>query len=253
MVLDAFTFFNELDLLELRFEILDKYVDHFILVESRETFTGIPKPLYYEENKERFSKWNNKIIHIVCSNMQIERVAFERHWACYELIEKELLKYSPSDIAFCSDLDEVWNGEVLNLIDDKIHSLGQYNYSYWLNYRSSEDWVGTLMSRVSNIKVGYNKEYRSIKPNVLANAGWHFTNQGGVEQMIKKVEAYDHGPEIPQDWFRANIKSLMDNGQDFLARKADYRGLPYTFWISEEEWPEYLKNNKDKYTHLCKS
>tara|TARA_Y100001958_G_C20951260_1_gene353777 strand:- start:333 stop:491 length:159 start_codon:yes stop_codon:yes gene_type:complete len=34
-------------------------IDHFILVESNETFKGKCKPLYYTENKEIFDKYND--------------------------------------------------------------------------------------------------------------------------------------------------------------------------------------------------
>ena len=61
MIYDCFTFFNELDLLEIRLNILDEYTDYFVIGESYETFSGLKKPLYYYENRERFEKWNDKI------------------------------------------------------------------------------------------------------------------------------------------------------------------------------------------------
>ena len=70
MIYDCFTFFNELDLLEIRLNILDEHVDYFVLAECTETFSGIEKPLYYEENKERFSKWSHKIIHHINEKIQ---------------------------------------------------------------------------------------------------------------------------------------------------------------------------------------
>lgn len=251
-IFDAFTFFNELDLLELRLQILDPYVDKFILVESRQTFSGSEKPLYYEENKERFAKWAPKIIHIVAPNMEIKETPFERHWACYELIEQTLqLRARENDIAFCSDLDEIWNPEILQKVDDEIHSLAQFNYSYWLNNRSSEQWVGTLMSKVKNIQVGYNKKYRTVKPNILSNGGWHFTNMGGLDQIIKKIEAYDH-QEANQDWVKQALPERMAKGQDYLSRTYDYEGKPFNFYVDESDWPRYLKEHKSDYTHLCK-
>jgi beta-1,4-mannosyl-glycoprotein beta-1,4-N-acetylglucosaminyltransferase len=54
MLIDAFTFYNELDLLELRFTVLDQYVDRFVLVESELTHAGGPKKLFFEENKQRY-------------------------------------------------------------------------------------------------------------------------------------------------------------------------------------------------------
>ena len=55
-VFDVFTFYNELDLLELRMEILGDVVDYFVINEATITFTGNEKPLYFQENKERFAK-----------------------------------------------------------------------------------------------------------------------------------------------------------------------------------------------------
>ena len=61
-VIDVFPFFNELDLLEIRLNSLDPYVDCFILSEATKTFSGLDKPLYYQENKERFKKFSDKIL-----------------------------------------------------------------------------------------------------------------------------------------------------------------------------------------------
>ncbi len=256
MVLDAFTFFNELDLLELRFDILGDHVDKFILVESHQTFSGKPKPLYYLENKERFAKWNDKIIHIIVPNMEVDDGnLFRRHYLCYEAIENKLLEFENEDIAFCSDLDEIWNPKILEKLDDNPHSLIQHNYSYYLNYLSNEEWTGTLMSKVKNLHVGFNKHNRTAKPFPLRDGGWHFSNQGGVEQIIKKLEAYDHSNEVLPILSRFEgygVKERMEKGYDFLGRPYNYQGVPYQFTVTEEEWPEWLKENKEKYQHLCK-
>jgi beta-1,4-mannosyl-glycoprotein beta-1,4-N-acetylglucosaminyltransferase len=63
-VYDSFIFFNELDLLELRFNILNDYVDYFVIVESEITFQGDIKELYFDLNKDRFKKFAHKIIHL---------------------------------------------------------------------------------------------------------------------------------------------------------------------------------------------
>lgn len=253
MVFDCFTFFNELDLLELRLQVLDPYVDKFILVESRQTFTGLEKPLYYSQEYDRFKQWNDKIIHIVAPNIEIKSLAFERHWLAYALIEATLQTIGePNDIAFCSDLDEIWNPLILQEIDDLPHSLAQLNYCYFLNQRSSEQWVGTLMSKIKNISVGFNKENRTTKPNILEAGGWHFTNMGGAEQILKKVQAYDHGPELNQDWLKEHTQTNIDQGLDYLGRKLDYYSRPFEFWVEEENWPTYLKENRDKYAKYLK-
>ena len=50
-IVDVFPFFNELDLLDIRLNVLDPHVDCFIISEATKTFSGLDKPLYYEENK----------------------------------------------------------------------------------------------------------------------------------------------------------------------------------------------------------
>ncbi len=42
-IYDCFIFNNETDLLEIRLNILNDYVDHFVIIESSETFTGLKK------------------------------------------------------------------------------------------------------------------------------------------------------------------------------------------------------------------
>ena len=56
MITDAFMFFNELELLEIRLHELSSVVDRFVLVEARETFSFRPKPLHYYENRARFRR-----------------------------------------------------------------------------------------------------------------------------------------------------------------------------------------------------
>ena len=67
-IYDGFIFFNELDLLDIRLNTMYDVVDYFILVESSVTHQGTPKPYIFEENKERFSKYLDKIIHIKIDN-----------------------------------------------------------------------------------------------------------------------------------------------------------------------------------------
>ena len=65
MIIDCFPFFNELDLLDIRLKLLDDIVDKVILIESTRTFTLTKKRLFYNENKNRYSKYKNKITHII--------------------------------------------------------------------------------------------------------------------------------------------------------------------------------------------
>ena len=63
-IYDCFCFFNEFDILDLRLNILDPYVDYFVICESSVTHTGAEKPFYFEENRDKFEKFLDKIIHV---------------------------------------------------------------------------------------------------------------------------------------------------------------------------------------------
>ena len=65
MIFDCFTFFNELDILEIRLNEMAPMVDRFVLVEARKTFQGADKPLYFDQNKARFTPFLDKIEHVI--------------------------------------------------------------------------------------------------------------------------------------------------------------------------------------------
>ncbi|KAM7462251.1 hypothetical protein LguiA_030372 [Lonicera macranthoides] len=62
-VFDAIIFSNEVDILELCWLELHPYVTKFVIIEGETTFTGIPKPLYFALNWDRFAFAKNKIVH----------------------------------------------------------------------------------------------------------------------------------------------------------------------------------------------
>lgn len=67
-IYDCFPFFCELDLLEIRLNILDPYVDYFVIRESNLGFAGNSKKYFFEENKNLFEKFLHKIIYIKVDN-----------------------------------------------------------------------------------------------------------------------------------------------------------------------------------------
>lgn len=60
-VYDLFMLNTELDWLEIRLHELASQVDYFVILESPTTFTGLPKKMYYEENKHKFEEFKDKI------------------------------------------------------------------------------------------------------------------------------------------------------------------------------------------------
>src|SRR3989338_7414871 len=68
MIYDTFMFFNELDLLEIRLNVMNEVVDKFVLVESPFTYSGKAKPLFFQLNKKRFSKFLHNINYVLIEN-----------------------------------------------------------------------------------------------------------------------------------------------------------------------------------------
>ena len=64
MIYDCFPFFNELDVLEIRLNVLYDIVDYFVITEADKTHTGRHKEYIFEQNKDRFAKFLDKIIYI---------------------------------------------------------------------------------------------------------------------------------------------------------------------------------------------
>ena len=64
-IVDCFIFYNELEMLNYRLNLLNPYVDYFIIVEAHQTHVGKDKPLFLKENAEKFKQFNDKIIHVI--------------------------------------------------------------------------------------------------------------------------------------------------------------------------------------------
>jgi beta-1,4-mannosyl-glycoprotein beta-1,4-N-acetylglucosaminyltransferase len=167
--IDIFTYNGEIDLLEIRLNILNNFVDQFIIVEAPTTFSGKTKPLYFEMHKERFSSFlpkikyfviddypnDAKILSLADSSPNVPKNGPE-HWRREfyqkESIQKALTHLNDEDLCFIGDLDEIWNPEISIPIDDGVYKLKQIVYTYFLNNKSNEPWAGTLVTKYKNVK-----------------------------------------------------------------------------------------------------
>jgi hypothetical protein len=279
---DIFTIFNELDLLEIRLNILDPYVDYFVIVEATETFSGNPKPLYYSENKQRFQKFHPKIIHYVTTdapaseeelrarlddpntsalNREIIGNALtssnvpkgELHWLKEfyqkESIKKALVGLGENDACYVSDVDEIWNPEaVVDFRRDDIFKLRQIVSAYYFDNRSSEPWAGTLATKYKNIRDNCLNHLRTASKTqytYVKNGGWHFTNLGGADQIRLKLASYGH-QEFNTDEVRSRIEARMKGNEDFIGRK-------FKLWQDDKHLPEFLKAHRSEYRKYFKN
>jgi len=238
MIWDLTQMNDELDMLEIRLNILDPYVDVFVIGESTQTFSGKPKPLNFD--KERFAKWEDKIIYLEIPPQE-GKDSFEIAGLQKDYLRNAIKDCKPDDVIYYGDVDEIWKPQ------EKEGKLRQLAYSYYLNNRSSEDWQGTNMFLYKNIR--NLNDIRADHSVVLENGGWHLTNMGGAEQILKKLDSYDH-QEANIPWVRENIQYRIDQGQDFLGRANDWKGKPFKMWKESKDLPEYILKNKKQWKHL---
>lgn len=235
MIYDCFMYNGEKDILDIRMNILDKYVDYFVIGEARETFSGIPKPLYWNNN-------NPRVIHIVVPDTKTDN-AFERAAFQKDYIRNALKDCKPEDTIYYGDVDEIWKPQ------KEEGKLRQINYCYFLNNRSSEVWEGTNVFKYKNIK--NLNEIRADHSNILEDGGWHFTNMGGPDFIRRKLEAYDH-QEFNNDAVKSSLEAKIEAGEDYVGRSVDWQGKPFYYWFDEIDLPSYILDNKEKYAHLFK-
>jgi beta-1,4-mannosyl-glycoprotein beta-1,4-N-acetylglucosaminyltransferase len=117
MIYDCFTFFNELELLELRLHELAGVVDKFVLVEATRTHTNKKsKPLHYRENRARFAEFHDKIIHIIVDDLPVSKDAWVPENFQRNCIARGLTNCRPDDIVMVSDLDEIPRAAVVEKV-----------------------------------------------------------------------------------------------------------------------------------------
>lgn len=202
MIYDCFSFFNELDVLELRLEILSDVVDKFVLVEATKTHSNKHKPLYFSENKERFAKWSDKIIHIIVDTYPEFRTSWTYENYQRNCIMEGLKDCNDNDVIIISDVDEIPNpNKILEASKlSGIKCLEMRMHNYYLNYwcYTSPKWSSAKILTYGDLRKPLDENLYSVvclpelnegttptkvrmyrKCIPVSDAGWHFSYLGG--------------------------------------------------------------------------
>lgn len=282
-VVSATQFFCELDLLEIRLETLDPVVDFFVISESTKTHSGLDKPLYYEQNKDRYKKFHHKIIHQIVEetpknipeckkldNIYAEKVIlsdwFDKTEESYirDTYEKEVLLRPISEIAnyddtvLFGDLDEIPRPEAIELMKrdfDKnaIYYLKHEMFYYYLNLqKTNENWIGTLGLSFEKLDKE-NKSFCEMRTNksgkAIYNAGWHMTYMGGVDKIRQKINSWgEQSLNTPRTHnnLEENVENCIKYGRDLFFRPAIWEVRD----INDGTFPKYLVENQEKFDHM---
>lgn len=272
MIYDCFTFFNELDLLEIRLNVLNDVVDKFVLVEATKSHSGKDKALYFSEHKERYKAFQDKIIHVIVDDYPecTSPWVYENHQR--NAILRGLTQAQPDDAIMISDLDEIPEPSLVRAYakSKEVVLFIQKLFYYYLNYLnvSSPDWpLGTkllpyayFLGDDTMLKVSYNEFHlpelnQGVTPTkirfvenatMIRDAGWHFSYLGGTEAIIKKIQSTAH-QEFNQEKNRdpKEILQQIMSGKDIFGRGDRFFGVPI-----DKQYPAYIRDHQAKYHHL---
>jgi beta-1,4-mannosyl-glycoprotein beta-1,4-N-acetylglucosaminyltransferase len=231
-------FFDETMLAEIRLNILNNYVDKFIITESKYAHNGDNKKLNFDINL--FSDFKKKIEYIVIDEQppnilennindsheekeekkiinSLKRENFQR-----DMLSLGLKGINDNDLVIISDVDEIPNLEKINFQenDNTIFIFKQKMFYYKFNlYYENFEWFGSRAIKkkffltpqwLRNIKSKKyplwrvdtyfsKKKYHNIK--FIENGGWHFTCIKSPKDVHKKLTSYLHH----QDFENSNI------------------------------------------------
>ena len=280
-VFDSFIFFNELDLLEMRLNILNDVVDHFVLTESPFTVSGNEKPLYYQENKDRFGKFNDKIVHHITEEIpndfthllektkfhvayknndpygtpmidlpvRFQRALFNRNNSAFGI---EKAGATDEDLVITSDADEIINPLILQDLEwfnPSNHYVAECRAFYYkLNFLYQEDWMGSRLCTWKHLKNTTIDQHRQDHQNAhkIQDAGWHFSFLGNAENFKLKLASYEH-TENNTATVTGNAEQKIESGLDPLGRGQTYKAVPI-----DDSYPDYITTNQEKYAEFIK-
>jgi len=257
-IYDAFLFFNELDLLEIRLSMLDAYVDFFVISECDYTFSGNKKPFYFEENKHLFSKFLHKIIHIKnynanetenLINIQIgkRKIIFDNiikyynviknsaetdfgklHW-CRDYLHREFVSLGLSecnddDIIIFGDLDELPNPEIIKniknlFLNQNKYTLYQNYHNYFINILFNLEWMGNVIVKYQTAKLDSLANLRRNRSSYIK-----LENGGWHLSFMGGVDRIKHKlecyghQEFNNDFIKSNIEVKVNQNSDLFNR-----------------------------------
>ena len=265
-IYDCFMYFDEDLLLDLRFNILNKYIKKFVITEATYTHNGTKKELRFDINK--YKKFKDKIDYIVVDKpppnilnlvkgesegKRGEKLILNgmaRDYFQREHLNKGITQAEEEDLILISDLDEIPNLENLDFskIGNKILLFEQKMFYYKLNlFYENLTWLGSKATKKKNflspqwLRNIKGKNYPKWRLDVLfskkkysnlffvKNGGWHFTCLRTPEELEKKLLNFAHHYEFEVSGLKINdIKKLIAEKRVMYDHNVDQKAYKWS-------------------------
>jgi len=271
MIYECFYFHDELDLLDLKLHELQDVVDKFVLIEYPRTVDGVPQQMFYNDNKERFREFSDKIIHIVGPEQE---PSYEGYW-CYIRRKRRdfahaLQNCSPNDIIIASDPDIIYHKDSITALSHL--DMRRYNtrlvsdwYIYYMDYLYTKGkFDQNAAFYYKNLNEGVWETANTGGPigYTIDHAGYHFSKLGGVDKILNNLTAgyplrWLNNPKINN---REVMQERIDKGYawdsdfggihkatDVVMKRVLYDPSNYPKYVNEhpEIYCKYFKGDMD--------
>ena len=273
MIYDCFTYFNDDLMTELRLNILDKYVDKFVIIEATTDHSGNKKRLNF--NLDTFKKFKKKIRYIIVEDLpeNTKPFYFNRRWWHKNMVREEyqrnqimrgIYDATDEDLIIISDNDEIPNLENLKNYNFKkfaVFNQKLYRYKFNLLSEAQTPYQGSRVVKRKYLKGKITPQWlrhqytKRIKPwqihryftnpMVIENGGWHFSFMISPQKISLKMKAYGHGELNTEkftnvEYIQDRISKHMDVFSDVKLKKVEI----------DNSYPDYLVKNKDKFINF---
>lgn len=236
MIYDCFPFFNEVEILHIRMDLLADVVDRFVIVEMNRDHRGREKPYNFLKVQDEFAQYKDRIIYVQPQNIPAFKGIgdwtlenFQRNCITMGLSDAE-----PEDIICVSDCDELINPDILKRLKEQEHgysqepmtkildigalALEQEYYCYFFNCRLRKKQNTSLIIKYKNLIEPH--AIRTVKDLLpfIKNGGWHLTYFGGLEKVRLKTDSIVEGTPVTDE----DILRRMEQGLDPYGREGEY-------------------------------
>ena len=261
-IVDCFMYFDEDLVLDIRLNTLNDIVDKFVIAEATRNHAGKNKKLNFNINN--FLKFKNKIEYLVIDDLPTKVESSKKNWHENHIrdqyqrnaLAKGYKDDEPEDWIMISDIDEIPDPEKIKKLDikKKYACFLQKNFQSKINLLNTTDglWPGTKICQkkdlkspqwLRNIKTKrrlFWNIFRDKQPQLIENAGWHFSFLKSPSEIKQKIISYSH-QEFNKDKFinERSIEKKIQKGEDLFERNIKYKPIKV-----DETFPKYIFKNK---------
>ncbi len=257
-VINLVMFNNEFALLRMHLEEMTPFVDRFVIVEAGQTFMGGDKPLHFQENREQFADFADRIVHITLPRFPAHvATAWARDFhqrdaaiaAAQDLCGQD-------DYILITDTDEIIAPHALDGFTGDFACLQLMVSRFFLNYRMKPGAARAFRPAAAIFKARHLEKHglsyarfflarRSSSAYVIPDAGWHFTSVNDADRIALKLGSYAH-----QEQTKTQFKT-PDHFREMLERiRAGEVDPGWERVELDDHLPPYIRRNREALAHL---